>query len=81
METNITSFLLGVSKKIWPTFPLNIGRNALSNGPHTRKEEESLHDICLCKSEPRENDLKEIVINHVKVVGLTHPVIHEVNYS
>jgi len=81
IETWITLFLLGNNKKLWPKFPLNIGRYSLSNGPHARNEFESLQEICLCIGEPKGNDPQDIVINHVKVVGLTHPIIHQVNHE
>jgi hypothetical protein len=37
IETGITSFLSSNSKKLWPTFPINIGGYTLLNGPHARK--------------------------------------------
>jgi hypothetical protein len=41
METSVTPLLLGRSK-VWPTFPVNIGSYNMSNGPHARKEVETL---------------------------------------
>jgi hypothetical protein len=72
IEMGITSFLSASNKKLWPKFPLNIGRYTLSNGPHARKEVESLQEICLCTGEPKGHDPKDVVIDHIKVVGLTH---------
>jgi len=37
--------------------------------------------LCLCKGEPKGHDPESIALNHVKVVGLTHQVIHVVNYA
>jgi hypothetical protein len=42
MEIDITYVLLGSIKNIWPTFPINIGRYTLLNGPHARKEAKAL---------------------------------------
>jgi len=57
MEIDITYVLSGRIKKLWPTFPINIGRYTLSTGP------------------------KNIALDHVKCVGLTHLEIHVVNYE
>jgi len=42
IRIEIKSLLLGSSKNICPTFPINIGNYTLSNGPHDRKEAEAL---------------------------------------
>jgi hypothetical protein len=60
--------------------PVNIGNYTLLNGPHARKEAEALQEICLCLGEPKGHDPKNLALNHVKYVGLTHPVIHVVNF-
>jgi hypothetical protein len=52
----------------------------LSNKPHVDKENESLHEICLCIWKPKGHDPHSIVYDHIKSVKLTHLVIHEVNF-
>jgi hypothetical protein len=37
MEEGITSFLAASSKRIWPRFPIKVGRFTLLNIPHARK--------------------------------------------
>jgi hypothetical protein len=66
MEARITYFLSASNKKLWPRFPINVGRFTLTNVPHARKEVEALQEICLCTGEPRGHDLRGIVKEHVK---------------
>jgi hypothetical protein len=81
MGTGVTSLLLSSNKKLWPMFPINIGNYTISNGPHARKEEDSLQDVCLCLGEPNVHDPHEIAISHIRFVGLTHSDIHVVDFE
>jgi hypothetical protein len=81
MRPRVTSLLISSSKKLWPMFPIHAGNYTISNGPHARKEAEALQDVCLCLGEPKGHDPHEIVVGHVKSVGLTHPNIHVVDFE
>jgi hypothetical protein len=81
MEIDITYVLSGRIKKLWPTFPINIGRYTLSNGPDAGKEAKALREICFCTREPREHGPKNIALDPIKCVGLTHLELHVVNYD
>jgi hypothetical protein len=81
MGTGVTSLLLSNSKKLWPLFPVHIGNYSLSNGPHARKEAETLQEICLCIGEARGHDPHELEVSHVRYVGLTHSNIHVVDFD
>jgi hypothetical protein len=73
-------FLLAISKRPWPRFPIRVGRFTLLNVPHASKEVESLPGIYLCTRDPRGHTLKGIVRDHAKLVGLVHPITHDVNF-
>jgi len=68
-------------KKLWPIFPIHIGNYTISNCAHARKEEEALHDVCIFLGEPKGHDPHEIVVFHIRYVGLTHPNIHVVDFE
>jgi hypothetical protein len=62
-------------------FPIHIGNYTISNGPHARKEEDSLQDVCLCLGEPKGHDPHELVVIHIRSVSLTHSNIHVVDFE
>jgi hypothetical protein len=45
------------------------------------REGETLQEICLCLGEAKGHDPQNLALDHVKYVGLTHPVIHVVNFT
>jgi len=80
-RTRVTSLLMSSNKKLWHIFPIYIGNYTISNSVHSRKEEESLHDVCLFFGETKAHDPHELVIGHVIYVGVTHPNIHVVYFE
>jgi hypothetical protein len=48
IDVGITVFLVASSKRIWPNFPIKVGRFTLLNVPHARKENVVLKELCLC---------------------------------
>jgi hypothetical protein len=81
MSTGVTSLLLRSIKKLRPSFHVHIGNYSLSNGPHARKEADTLHEICLCNGEERGHNPHELVINHVIYVDVTHSNVHVVDFD
>jgi hypothetical protein len=59
---------------------LHIGRYALSNKPHAKKEVKAMKEICLCTGNLKGHDPHNIVYDHIKFIKLTYQVIHEVNF-
>jgi hypothetical protein len=62
-------------------FPVHIGNYTISNGPHARKEEDSLQYVCLFLGEPKGHDPHELAVSHIRFVGLTHSNIHVVDFE
>jgi hypothetical protein len=81
MGTWVTSLLLSSSKKLWHVFPIHVGNYTISNGPHARKEEDSLQDVCLCLGDPKGHDPHELAVSHIISIGLTHSNIHVVDFE
>jgi hypothetical protein len=81
MGSGVTSLLLRNNKNIWPVFPVHIGNYTISNGPHARKEADALQDVCLCIGEPKGHDPHELVVSHIRSMGLTHSNIHVVDFE
>jgi hypothetical protein len=81
MGTGVTSLLLSSNKKVLHVFPIHIGNYTISNGPHAREDANSLQDVCLCIGEPKGHDPHELVVNHIRSVGLTHSNLHMVYFE
>jgi hypothetical protein len=57
-------------KKIWPSFPVYLGKFALLNFGHSKAEAESLSEIKLVDIEHRKHDPYQIINQHVAQCGL-----------
>jgi hypothetical protein len=62
-------------------FPIHIGNYTISNGIMLERRQNPYNDVCLCLGEPKGHDPHELVVGHVKSVGLTHPNIHVVDFE
>jgi hypothetical protein len=62
-------------------FPIHIENYTIFNGPHVRKEENSLQDVCLCLREPKGHDPHDLTVSHIRSVRLTHSNIHVVDFE
>jgi hypothetical protein len=64
------------SKNIWPQFPIYILNYSLLNRNHAIKEAEALRDLCLCLESMKGHGPHDLVVSHVRSMGLTHPNMH-----
>jgi hypothetical protein len=74
----ISKELKAVQKKVWPTFPLQIGRFTLLDFGHSKVEATALEDIKLVNIEFKKHDPQRIVGNHMALSNLK---IYEHEYS
>jgi hypothetical protein len=66
----ISKELKGVSKKVWPTFPILIGAYSLLYFGHTKAEAGALEEMKLVDIEFKKHDPSKVVRNHLASYGL-----------
>jgi hypothetical protein len=62
--------LKGVSKKVWPPFPIHIGAYSLLDFIHARAEAMALEEMKLVDIEFKKHDPNKVVSNHLAICGL-----------
>ena len=66
----ISKELKGVSKKVWPPFPIHIGTYSLLDFSHAKEEATTLEEMKLIEIEFKEHDPNKVVSNHMASCGL-----------
>jgi hypothetical protein len=62
--------LKGVSKKVWPPFPIRIGSYSLLDFGHAKAEAAALEEMKLVDIEFKKHDPSKVVRNHLASCGL-----------
>jgi hypothetical protein len=68
--SGISKELKALQKKVWPTFPLQIGMFTLIDFGHSKVEAAALEDIKLVNIEFKKHDPQKIVGNHMALSNL-----------
>jgi hypothetical protein len=58
------------NKRIWPNFPIKLGKYTLTNVPHAKKEVTTLKELILCTWMTKGHDPKKVVFNHYKTLKM-----------
>jgi hypothetical protein len=66
----ISKELKGVSKKVWPPFPILIGAYSLLDFGHAKAEAGALEEMKLVDIEFKKHDPSKVVRNHLASYGL-----------
>jgi hypothetical protein len=66
----ISKELKATQKKVWPTFPLQVGMFSLLDFGHSKVEAATLEDIKLVNIEFKKHDPQKIVTNHLALYNL-----------
>jgi hypothetical protein len=66
----ISKELKGVSKKVWPPFPIHIGAYSLLDFGHAKAEATALEEMKLVDIEFKKHDPSKVVSNHLASCGL-----------
>jgi hypothetical protein len=66
----ISKELKGVSKKVWPPFPIHIGTYSLLDFGHAKAEATTLEEMKLVDIEFKKHDPNKVVSNHMASCGL-----------
>jgi hypothetical protein len=66
----ISKELKGVSKKVWPPFPIHIGAYSLLDFVHAKSEAMDLEEMKLVDIEFKKHDPSRVVSNHLASCGL-----------
>jgi hypothetical protein len=66
----ISKELKGVSKKVWPPFPIRIGAYSLLDFGHAKAEAVALEEMKLVDIEFKKHDPSKVVSNHLASCGL-----------
>jgi hypothetical protein len=66
----ISKELKGVSKKVWPPFPIRIGAYSLLDFGHAKAEATTLEEMKLVDIEFKKHDPSKVVSNHLASCGL-----------
>ena len=70
MVNGIRKELKGVSKKVWPPFPIHIGAYSLLYFGHAKAEATVLEEMKLVDIEFKRHDPSRVVSNHLASCGL-----------
>jgi hypothetical protein len=70
MLGRISKELKGVSKKVWPPFPIHIGAYSLLDFGHAKDEAMVLEEMKLVDIELKKHDPSKVVRNHLVSCGL-----------
>jgi hypothetical protein len=70
MLGGISKDLKGVSKKVWPPFPIHIGTYSLLDFGHAKAEAMALEEMKLVDIEFKKHDPNKVVSNHMVRCGL-----------
>jgi hypothetical protein len=68
--SRISKELKGVSKKVWPPFPIHIGAYSLLDFVHTKAKAAALEKMMLVDIEFKKHDPSKVVRNHLASCGL-----------
>jgi hypothetical protein len=68
--SGISKELKGVSKKVWPPFPIHIGAYSLLDFGHAKAEAMTLEEMKLVDIEFNKHDPNKVVRNHLVSCGL-----------
>jgi hypothetical protein len=66
----ISKEIKGVSKKVWPPFPIHIDTYSLLDFVHARAEAMTLEELKLVDIEFKKHDPNKVVSNHMVSCGL-----------
>jgi hypothetical protein len=66
----ISKEIKGVSKKVWPPFPIHIGTYYLLDFGHAKAEAMALEEMKLVDIEFKKHDPNKVVSNHLASCGL-----------
>jgi len=80
IENGVITYLSEKNKRHWPIFPLHIGMFSLQNKRQTKKEDETLIELCLCVGESKSHDPRSVVYEHMRAVKLAPQTVHESNF-
>jgi hypothetical protein len=76
VSTGITKELKATQKRVWPTFPIQVGIFSLSDFGHAKVEALALEDIKLVDIEYKRHDPHRVVENHLAQFNMKR-YIHE----
>jgi hypothetical protein len=76
VSTGITKELKAAQKRVWPTFPIQVGIFSLSDFGHAKVEASALDDIKLVDIEFKKHDPHRVVENHLAQFNMKR-YIHE----
>jgi hypothetical protein len=77
----ITKELKATQKKVWPTFPIQVGIFTLLDFGHTKVEVVSLEDVKLVDIEFKRQDPHKVVENHLAQYNLKRYIHEECPYD
>jgi hypothetical protein len=66
----ITKELKATQKRVWPTYPIQVGEYSLLDFGHAKVEASSLEDIALSSIEFKRHDPHKVVENHLAQFGM-----------
>jgi hypothetical protein len=62
--------LKGYSKKVWPSFPIQLNSYSLLDFEHAKAKAAALEDLSLVSIEVKKHDPQRVVSNHLAHCGL-----------
>jgi hypothetical protein len=68
VSAGITKELKAAQKRVWPTYPIQVGVFSLSDFGHTKVEASTLDDITLSTIEFKKHDPHKVVENHLALL-------------
>jgi hypothetical protein len=77
-DRGISKELKAAQKKVWPTFPLQVGMFSLLDFSHSKVEATALEDIKLVNIEFKKHDPQKIMETHLALYNL-NKYVHEVS--
>jgi hypothetical protein len=77
----ITKELKSAQKKVWPTFPIQVGMFTLLDFGHTKVEAATLEDVKLVDIEFKKHEPHKVVENHLAQYNLKRYIHEESPYD